>query len=134
LAARGVDERAGDALELGFDDLVIIATLRIGRDRAALTRFEHRERVAIGTVVEPQHDDGAHFGPERARIAPARRRRLHPVHVAVQAFGEKLPEPRLGAGNRVGPDDARDLEAVRAGELADRTLALSRVAQKSRSA
>jgi hypothetical protein len=50
----------------------------------------------------------------------------------VQALGEVLRKPRLGAGNCVGPHDARDLEAVRPGKLTDRALALSRIAQKSR--
>ena len=132
LAPRSVDQAAGDALELGFDDLVVILALRIARDRAVSARLQDRQRVPVGAVVEPQHDDGAHLGPQRPRVAATLGRPLHPGHVAVQTLGEELRKPRLGPGDRVGPHDAGDIEAVRAGKLTDHPPALRRLAQKSR--
>ncbi len=132
LAAECLDERTADALELRFDELVIILALRISGNGTAFPRFENRQRIPVGAVIEPEHDDGAHFGPQRPRVAAALGRRLHPGHVAVQALGEELRQPGLRPGDRVGPHDAGDLEAVRAGKLADRPLAVRRIAQKSR--
>ncbi len=131
-AAGGLDQRAGNALELGFDDLVVILALRIGRDRAPSPRLQDRQRVPLRAVVEPEHDDGAHLVPQRARGAAPLGRRLHPGHVAVQTLGEESRKPRLGPGDRVGPHDTGDVEAVRAGKLADRPPAPGRIAQKSR--
>jgi hypothetical protein len=133
LAADRRDERAGDALELSLEDLVIVLALRIGRDRAALGFFEDRQRIAVGAVIEADHDDGAHLSPQRARIAASLGRALHPFHLAVHALREELGEARRRAGDRVRSHDSGDLEPVRARERGDRALALRGV-QKSRSA
>jgi hypothetical protein len=134
LAAGGLDERAGDALELRFDEVVIVLAMRIGRNHAQPALLEDLQRVTVRAVIEPQHDDGTHVRPQRPRVAATLRRRFHPRHVAMQTLGEELRKPRFGAGDRIGPHDAGDLEAVRARKLADRPLAIGRIPQKSRSA
>ena len=74
--------------------------------------LEDFQRIVVGAVVEPEHDDGAHLRPQRARIAAPLGGGLHPDHVAVGAFGEELLQPLLRQRRGVGPRDADHVEAV----------------------
>ena len=56
-----------------LDDVVIVVALRVSRDRAACACFENIERIFIGAVIDAEHDDRTHAGPQHARIhAPFR--------------------------------------------------------------
>ena len=93
--------------------------------------FQDGERIVIRTVVEAEHDDGADVGPERTRIAAPLGIRGHPLHVAVRAAVEKLPQPLGRKRDGVRPRDAHDLKALRAGLSGERRLERRR-GQKSR--
>jgi hypothetical protein len=59
---------------------------------------------------------------------------LHPLHVAVRAFRQELPQALRRFGYRIGPRDADDVEAVFACRLGKRAFQSRRIGQKSRSA
>jgi hypothetical protein len=52
----------------------------------------------------------------------------------VAAFGKELSKPRGSVRDRVGPGDARDIEAVRCRGFDQRRFDRGRIGQKSRSA
>ena len=65
------DQLAGDALELALDQVVIVAVLRVDRNRAPLLLVEHVQRIVRRPVIHREHDDRAHIRPQHARIARA---------------------------------------------------------------
>ena len=77
-------------------------------------------------TIERTSDHSARGSPRRSRG------RLHPVHVAVRAFGEELLEPRLGVRRGIGPRDADGVEAVLARGFDQRGFDGGGIVQKSR--
>src|SRR5690606_39439867 len=65
-------------------------------------------RVAVRAVIEAQHDDRAHLGPQPPRIAAARVG--HPGHVAMGALGQEFFEPPACLRRSIGPRDADHIE------------------------
>ena len=69
------DQPARDRLQPRLDQLVIVVALGIDRDRArGRVALEDRQRIVVRPVVHAEHDDRAHVGPQRARVARAARR------------------------------------------------------------
>ena len=139
---RGIDEDlhagvefrhhpARERLEAFLDQVMIVAIAGIDRDRAARGPRERGEGVFRGAVVHPQHDDRAHLGPERARVAPPVRFRREPVHVALPAEGEKAPETQPRRLHGIGRGDARGIEAEPQGFPPDPLFDCDSVGQKS---
>ena len=109
-AARG--EQTGDALQLALDDVVIVASPRIERDRRLVWLGEHGERIAFAGIVHAEHDDGADLAPELARIGALRLPLRHPVHLALIAMGEPGFEALRRPRDRIGRGDAHHREAL----------------------
>jgi hypothetical protein len=84
--------------------------------------FEDRQRIVLRSVIETEHDDGAHLRPQSARIATPIRVARHPIHVAMAAGFEKCAQTRSRVGNGVGQGYAVCIKAVRAGLLGKRGL------------
>src|SRR5262249_61395105 len=106
------DQPTGERLEARLDDVVIVAGLRVNRNRPALAPLQDRQRIAIRAmaVVEAEHDDGAYLRPERVRALEPRGGRFHPIHVAMGSFGKEMPQPLGRLRDRVRPRDADDVE------------------------
>jgi hypothetical protein len=134
IAAGLRDEPARQRLEARLDDLVIVVALRVDRDRAVRALLQDRQRIVVGAVVHPEHDDRARLRPDRARIAAPLRRIGKPVHVAVRALGEELLEPPGRLRDGIRPRDPDHVEAVIAGGGGECSLERGGVVQKSRSA
>ena len=92
---------------------MIIVAARIDRNGAACSLLEDRQRIGIGSVIDSEHDDRAHIGPQHARLA-APLGIGHPSHVAMGAGGEKFPQARRRQRDGVGLNHAGHIEAVRA--------------------
>ena len=71
LAAGRRDQPSRQRLQPLLDQVVIIVALRIDRDRAARALRKNLERIFIGPVIDAEHDDRAHAGPQHARIGAA---------------------------------------------------------------
>jgi hypothetical protein len=101
-------------VESRLDDVVIVVGPRVNRNRAAVAPAQDRQRIAAGVlaVIKAKHDDGAYLWPQRARVAAPCRRCFHPIHVAVGAFGQELPQPLQRLRDRVRPRDADGVETV----------------------
>ncbi len=117
---------------------MIVVALRIGGDCAARTLFEKRERILIGSIIDAEHDDRAHAGPQHARIHPPFGLRGEPVHVAMRAGIEEFAKIFAGSADRVGIGDADAVEAERLRLALERGLQIgggefSALVQKSRS-
>ena len=134
LAAGVSHQPARQLFQAGFDQFVIVIAFGVGRDGGAVLLRQDRQWIVARSVVHAEHDHRAHFGPQRARRAAPFGAGFHPHHVAVQAFGKELFEPRFGFRHGVGPGDAGDVEAARARFLDQRGFNLLRICQKSRSA
>jgi hypothetical protein len=67
----------------------------------------------VGAVIDAEHDDGAHLGPQHARIGAAFGVRGKPIHVAVAAGLDKGLKMFAGVADRVGSGDADAVEAER---------------------
>src|SRR5262249_9156916 len=113
---------------------VVILALRVDRDGATLALRQNGEWVVIRSVIEAEHDDRAHIAPERAWVAAAGRRGLHPGHIALRAVGQEGFEASLGVRRGVGMRDAEHVEAVCTRFPRERSLERGRLRQKSRSA
>ena len=127
----GFDQPAPKLLQPRLDHIVIIVAARIDRNAAARALLEHRERIVVRTVIDAEHDDRAHFGPQRARIAAPFGVGRHPFHVAVSAGGEKLAQPFADLRNRIRMRHADGVETLRAGGVGERGFEIGR-RQKSR--
>ena len=92
---------------------MIIVALRIGGDCATRTLFEKRERILIGAVIDAEHDDRAHAGPQHARVHPPLGLRREPVHVAMRAGIEEFAEIFAGIADRAGIGHADAIETER---------------------
>ena len=92
---------------------MIVVALRVGRDRAACAFFEKRERIFRRAVIEAEHDDRAHAGPQHARIHPPLGLRREPVHVAMRAGIEEFAKIFAGIADRVGIGHTDAVEAER---------------------
>ena len=117
---------------------MIVVALRIGGDRAARTLFEKRERIFIGAVIDAEHDDRTHAGPQHARIHPPFGLRREPVHVAMRAGIEEFAEIFAGVADRAGIGHAEAIEAERLRFARERGLQIGGgefggLVQKSRS-
>ena len=73
------------------------------------------KRIFVGPVIDAEHDDRAHVGPQPARIGAALGTVREPVHVAMRAGVEEIAEMLRGVRDRVGIGDADAIEAERAG-------------------
>ena len=133
VAAGSAEQPSGNRFQPRLDDLVVVIAVRVDRDGAAVRPVEDRERIAGRPVVHAEHDDRAHLGPQRARIA-APFAVGHPTHVAVRPIGQEARKVLPGLRDRVRARDPDDLESMRPGDLGERRLDLRQVAQKSRSA
>ena len=63
LSLRFIDEPTGQRLQFLFNDIMIIAPLRIDRNHALIVIFQGRQGVAFGAVIDPQHDNALRFRP-----------------------------------------------------------------------
>ena len=54
---------AGQSLEPLLQRVVVVMTAGIDRNRAALGIGRGSERISLGGVIEPEHDDGARLRP-----------------------------------------------------------------------
>ena len=97
-------------------------------------RAKNCERIFVGPVIQPQHDDGFDIRPERARAPAPLRGRREPVHVAVRAVGEKARQPLLCVRNGVRRGDTDSIEAACLRFAGERVPKLGRIVQKSKSA
>ena len=131
VAAGVLDQPASKRLQPRLDHIVVVVALRIDRDGAAQALLQDRERIVLRTVIDAEHDDRARVFPQCARIAAAVGVSRHPIHVAVDAVGQELPQPLGRVRHCVGPRDAERVEARGAGRLRQRALGRSR-GQKSR--
>ncbi|KVK52936.1 hypothetical protein L904_01165 [Agrobacterium sp. LY4] len=109
--ARG--KTGGDFLQPPLDDVVIITIAGIDRDGSLVGFGKQAARIFFRTVVQPEHDDGAHVSPERFRLCPAGLGFLHPRHRAVIAIVEKLSQPFGCERHAVRRGDATQIEAER---------------------
>ena len=134
VAAASCDEPTRQRLEPRLDDVVVVVGLGVDGNGAPVALAQDRQRIGVRTIVEPQDDDGARLRPQHARIAPPRRSRCHPFHVAVSAFGQELPQALGRERNRIGSRDADGVEAVMTCGCDQRCFECRRIAQKSRSA
>src|SRR4030088_2890659 len=79
VAAAMFHEPARDRFQPRLDDLVIVVAARIDGNRAAVALLKDREWVVlIGSVIEPEHDDGSNLAPQDERIAAPFDGRLKP--------------------------------------------------------
>ena len=122
LAGGPGSEAAGDALELALDDVVVIAVLRIDRNRRLVFLRQNIQRVAIRPVIHGEHDDRAHLRPQCLRVGPALFRLLHPFHTGVPPERQILAQPLFGKWNGIGAGDGNEIESSRAGFLEDELL------------
>ncbi len=69
---------AGQLLQLALDDVVVVAMAGIDRHGSGVALRQRGQRVRLGSVIHPEHDDGPHLRPERAgRAAPLRVSAIH---------------------------------------------------------
>ena len=115
LAAGCGDQPARQRLQPLLDQIVIVVALGIDRDRAAAALLQDRQRVLVGPVIDAEHDDGAHLGPQHPRIGAALGSSAKPVHVAVAASFDKDVKMFSGVADRGGIGDADGVEAERKG-------------------
>ena len=120
LAARGCNQPSRKRLQPLLDQVVIIVALRIDRDRAARAPLQNRQRVFVGPVIDPQHDDRAHGRPQQARVGAAFRLRGEPVHIAMGAGIEEVAEISSGVRKHIGIGDADAIESQRARFVGER--------------
>ena len=113
---------------------VIVVSLRIDRDRAAIARLEDRARVALRTVIDSEHHDRAHLRPQRLRIGAALRPRRKVIHVAVQPERHEFDERGLRLRRELRGSHRDLIEAQRRRLAGKRRSDFGRRAQKSRSA
>jgi hypothetical protein len=73
---------------------------------------QYGERIFVGPVVHPEHDDGMCLWPEDLRIAAPLGGCRHPLHVAVQTFSDEAGETLLCLRDRVGARNADGVEAL----------------------
>ncbi|EGE58995.1 hypothetical protein RHECNPAF_2530074 [Rhizobium etli CNPAF512] len=120
---RGIDEHfhvgagtcgktGGDLLQPALDDVVIIAVAGIDRYRRSIGFGEDAARIFLRGVIEAEDDHGSHLAPERQGIAAPIARLRHPLHRAMAPGIDELAEALFGFGNRVGPRDAAEIEAL----------------------
>ncbi len=138
LFARCCHQPSRQHLQPLLDDVVIVVALRIGGDCATRALFEKRERILIGSIVDAEHDDRAHAGPQHARVHPPFGLRREPVHVAMRAGIEEFAEIFAGIADRVGIGHADAVEAERGRFARERRLQIGTgevgaLVQKSRS-
>ena len=132
LAGAVGDQPARQRLQPLLDHVVIVVALGIDRDRAARALLQNRKRILVGTVIDAEHDDRAHVGPQPARIGAALRIACQPVHVAMRAGIEEIAKVFRGQRNRIRRGDADAVEAERARFSRQRRLHVGS-GQKSRS-
>jgi hypothetical protein len=113
VAAGAIDEPASDLFQTGFDQVVVIVAARIDRNGAAAWLLENGKRIAIRSVIDAEHQDGAHLRPQHLRVAAPIGVGRHPRHIAVSASLEKVPQPRRGLRDGVGPNHAGGVKAAR---------------------
>ncbi len=89
LAAGFLDELACNAFQAFFDDVVIIAVLRVNGNHAPAFVLKSRHRIAVGAIIHAEHDDGFCIPPERARMRSFIGTRGQPSHVAMAAKFDK---------------------------------------------
>ncbi len=117
-AARG--ELAGDFLQPALDDVVVVAVVRIDRDRAAIRSAENVERIVIRPVVHARARRSSALPATRRCGSPRRGRGLsEPLHRAVQPFGHELREPCGRQRNGIGRGDGDQIEAGLSGLAVD---------------
>ena len=91
-AGRFGDHPPCECLQCPFDEVVIIAPLRIDRDPAAIARPRQRERITTGRIAHAERDDAPDIGPQIRGRRAMMRALFHPDHLAMAAFGEPLPQ------------------------------------------
>ena len=97
ILARGAGgETAGDALELAFDNVVIIAVLCIDGNRGLILVLEDCQRIAVRSVIHGKHDDRTHLRPQVVRTGAAFFRFLHPVHAGVASERQIVAQALFG--------------------------------------
>ena len=108
------DQPARHPLQRPFDDVMIVAALRIDRDAPAVGVIGERQRIVRGRVAHPQRDHRSHLGPQPLRRSALRGAVFHPDHVAVAALGEPLFQSLGGLRRRAGIGDPERDKAMRA--------------------
>lgn len=136
---RGVDEYfqrravfavhpAAEALEFLLHHIMVIAPPGINRNIGGGFIFKVRQRVTVGAVIHPQHDNALRILPQGvwrlALICPCRQ----PIHVAVPSQREEFPEARDGGLAGAGRGKADGIKAQRLCLFLDNRL---QIGQKS---
>ena len=125
IAARCGDQPARQCFQPLLDQVVIVVALGIDRNRAAAALLQDRQRVLIGPVIDAEHDDGAHLGPQHPRIGAALGVSAKPVHVAMAAGLDKGVKMFSGVADRGGIGDADGVEAERKGFVCEGGMQIS---------
>ncbi len=105
-----------------LDQVMIVVALGVDRNRPARAMFQNCQRIAVGTVIDPQHDHRLHGGPQRAGVGTAFGVLREPIHVAVRPRREKVAEMYCCVGNSIGRRDADAIESKRARLLLERVF------------
>ena len=89
----GVPDEAAELLQPALHHVVIVAALRIDRDRAAFALLQHVARIARRPVVQRHRHDGARLGPQGRGIDALLGAVDQPAHVALKAAFEERGHP-----------------------------------------
>ena len=112
-AAPARNDLLRQSLEAPLDQLVIVAVPRIDRDIAARALFQQRQRIVGGAVIQSQHRDAFHLGPQRLGAGARLDTLGEPAHVAVPALRQEFGEPLGGHGGEFRRREANRVEAQR---------------------
>jgi hypothetical protein len=107
IAAGLRDQPARQQLQALLDEVMIVVAAGIDRDRGVRALLEDLERILVGSIIDAEHDDGAHVLPHHFGIGAAVRIVGKPLHVAMGAGIEKFLQPfaHAGDGVRIGDPD-----------------------------
>jgi hypothetical protein len=83
------------------------------------------KRIFARPIIDAEHDDRAHAGPQHAWVAAALRACCKPVHVAMAAQVEELAEILGRASGRTGIGHPDAVKAERAGFAFERGFEIS---------
>jgi len=100
---KGLEDIAGQRLELFLHHIVIVIAQGIDRNGGAVLLRQDRQRVFLRPVIQAQHDDAFGGRPHFLRIGAPPRTFGHPVHLTMMARFKKCVEARgvLGHAPRV---------------------------------
>jgi len=101
-------------LEPLLQDVVIIRAMGVDRDRRRIGARERLQRIMIGPVIHRDDKRAAGLGPERAGMTAPGLVGLHPVHLAMAAFGDEFRQTRTGLPGLIRTRHAGRVETERA--------------------